>query len=103
MRDFMDRFEDNQEDDFYDEYDDDYDDDDEEEDMPSHVMSRWKESELALRGDEINLAILSQTVDILSHSFFWRFKSHKTKLKEIIATYYSLIRMMDVNNAVYSS
>lgn len=47
---------------------------------------------------ELNQHLLSQAIGIAKQSFFWRFRSTETKLKEIKKIYQELIEMTEEGN-----
>ena len=95
--------------DFFDggeEYNNDYYDEDEEEYMahqgamigaaiPIELMDRWKQSEVNLEVQKINYTVLKQAVKMLEKSWFWRFRSLKSRVHLISDTYSA---MMDLVN-----
>lgn len=70
--------------------------------IPLDLISKWKETELNLRVNELNLSVLRTAIQVASHSWFWRFRSHNTQLKMVIKTYYALNNLIDNNNSIYS-
>lgn len=47
---------------------------------------------------DLNQKLLSKTIKMLENSFFWRFRSNKTKLKMIAETYESLKILSAISN-----
>jgi hypothetical protein len=96
-------FDDEDENDFDDEYNDIYDEnhyddfqdeDENDEDYESDHLSHWKERELQLQEQEVNIMLLNQVIQMLSKSWFWRFKKPEKKLKQVIETYLSLYEII---------
>ena len=70
--------------------------------IPLEMISKWKETELNLRVNELNLAVLKTAVQVASQSWFWRFRSGNSKAKAIIQIYYSMNNLIDNNSSIYS-
>lgn len=49
---------------------------------------------------EINQELLFKTVDFLSKSFFWKFKSNRKKLQLIVETYQTFKTLVDIDSLV---
>ncbi len=50
---------------------------------------------------ELNYAILGKTVKYLEKTWFWRFKSLKTKLDLIVETYQTFKTLVDIDSSQY--
>lgn len=58
-----------------------------EEVVSADFFRKWKESEVALKGREVNVVMLREAVQLLERSWFWRFRSLKSKVRMIADTY----------------
>jgi hypothetical protein len=91
--------------DFYsggdDEYDFDYEDGESEYDddesgtmigatIPAELMDRWKQSEVSLENQKVHFIVLRQSIKMLEKSWFWRFRSLKSRICLISDTYHAL-------------
>lgn len=70
--------------------------------IPLELISKWKDAELNLRVNELNLSVLRTAVHVASNTWFWRFRSVGSKIKAVIKTYYALNNLIDNNNSIYS-
>lgn len=104
-------FDENEFNEFNDEFDDDDDDFNDDDDdnldrilhstVPAEMISKWKETELNLKMNEVNHEILKTAVNVVSNTWFWRFRTTNSKIKSIIHCYYTLNNLID-NNSIYS-
>jgi hypothetical protein len=85
-------------------FDDDDSDDDEDEMDEAFDMDEFMDeaaiidaSQLALVERDQNSRILTEVINYLSKSIFWRFRKNDTKLKMINQTYQEFISLIDVN------
>lgn len=62
-------------------------DEDEDNDDNEGFFEYWKSKELRLQEQETNIMLLKEVVQMLSKSWFWRFKKPEKKLKQVIETY----------------
>lgn len=76
-----------------------FDDDEDEMDEPSTVYidedSLIEAMHMDLAQSELNHHLIGKAIEIASNSFFWRFKSTKTKLKDIEEIYRTLLRITE--------
>lgn len=93
-----------QDEDLFSETDDD--DDDEGIELNSEYIRLLEKKELiealkiTIYQKEINQELLFKTVDFLSKSFFWRFKSNKRKLQLIVETYQTFKTLVDIDSLI---
>lgn len=57
--------------------------------------SAAQEAQLELAQQELNQRLLAEAIDTLKRSFWWRFRSYKTRLKMIAITYRFFHRLTD--------
>ncbi len=69
--------------------------------IPAEFINRWKETEFSLKVSEINHSIMQTAVGIASNSWFWRFRTNRSKLKSIMQVYYVLNSTIDEDGPVY--
>lgn len=70
--------------------------------IPLELITKWKDAELNIRVNELNLSVLRAAVMVASKSWFWRFRTSASKIKVIVKTYYALNNLIDNNNSIYS-
>lgn len=68
--------------------------DDDEDDDNGGIFEYWKSRELRLQEQETNIMLLKETIQMLSKSWFWRFKKPEKKLKQVIETYLHLYEIV---------
>lgn len=82
------------------------DDSDDDEDMEDEVfdMDEFMDeaalidaTQMALVERDQNARILTEVINYLSKSFFWRFRKNETKLKMINQTYQEFVSLIEVN------
>ena len=82
------------------EYEDEYDEEDGEDPdaflsaIPVDLVNRWKQSEMGMEDKKLNCAVLRQAVDTCEKSFLWRFRSYRTKMQAINATYVAMLDLV---------
>ena len=56
--------------------------------IPVTMMNRWKQSEISIEQQKINLAILHEAVTQARTDWFWRFRRLDTQVRIICDLYY---------------
>ena len=59
--------------------------------IPMDWLKQWQQSQLNLEEDKVQLGILRQAVQICEQSWFWRFRSPKSKMEAVYSTYHAMI------------